>query len=440
MSGSSHLQRRGGAFYFCRRVPKRVAHLDGRRFVRQSIGKIRTMAEGTARAKAAELSVKLDAYWDALLEGDQDRAQERHLGFVRLAQTFGFDHLSAAEITAKGPAEIERRVAAIQAVTPATQEPAEDAVVAVLGLSSPPQKMLSELPDWFFNHSVEAARRKTGEALHGWKTRRRTAFQMLIDSAGGDKPTSELTRADLVAFKSSLGDRIKGGELKVASANRRMNDAFGILSAVERALKIGLPSHADLRFSMRGERAASALVFDLSFLQDRFLATGAMDRLNPEARAIVYALVETGARPKEICNLRPEDIRLDGNIPHIQIRFMEDAELKTDASERDIPLVGAALLAFQAFPAGFPRYRLKANRLSAAANKTLRDVGLLPSQGHKLYSLRHTFENRRPSGVAERLWSDLFGHEPGREKYGRPSLEDKLEILERIALRPPERI
>ena len=52
--------------------------------------------------------------------------------------------------------------------------------------------------------------------------------------------------------------------------------------------------------------------FPTSFIQNELLRTGALDRLNLEARCIVYVMVETGLRPSEICGLSSNDIVLDG--------------------------------------------------------------------------------------------------------------------------------
>jgi integrase len=66
-------------------------------------------------------------------------------------------------------------------------------------------------------------------------------------------------------------------------------------------------------------------------------------------------VLETGARPSEIINLSKARIVLDAEIPYIRIQA-EGRLLKTDHSERDIPLVGLALEAMKRHPNGFPRY------------------------------------------------------------------------------------
>lgn len=129
-------------------------------------------------------------------------------------------------------------------------------------------------------------------------------------------------------------------------------------------------------------------------MQDRILADGALDGMNDEQRRLVYLIAETGLRLSEACNLTRERIVLDALVPHVQIR--EDGRrMKTLQSERDIPLVGVALLAMQAQPNGFPRYRDETRgALSGAANKFLNKHGLRPTPNHSIYSLRHTFEDR----------------------------------------------
>ena len=60
-------------------------------------------------------------------------------------------------------------------------------------------------------------------------------------------------------------------------------------------------------------------------------------------------------------------IRLEAPIPHICV-VPEGRDIKTDQSKREIPLVGVALMAMREQPDGFPRYRDKADVLSALAN------------------------------------------------------------------------
>ena len=125
------------------------------------------------------------------------------------------------------------------------------------------------------------------------------------------------------------------------------------------------------------------------------------------------------ARVNRSIGLIEEDIVLDELIPYIWIRARENKALKTLTSERKIPLVGAALYAFQRLPSGFSHYRT-ADTASTTINKFLRECDLKPTPSHSLYSLRHTFKDRlRDAGAPEEVIDELMGHKKLEPKYGR---------------------
>ena len=128
-------------------------------------------------------------------------------------------------------------------------------------------------------------------------------------------------------------------------------------------------------------------------------------------------------------------------MTHVKI-LPEGRRLKTDDSEREIPLVGVALAAMRLHPKGFPRYRDKSSGLSATLNKYLTENGLRPTTDHSVYSLRHSFKDRLIGAEApDSLIDSLMGHKTYKPKYGKgPSLELKLKFMERIAFRSPERL
>ncbi|WP_245296450.1 tyrosine-type recombinase/integrase [Methylorubrum extorquens] len=209
---------------------------------------------------------------------------------------------------------------------------------------------------------------------------------------------------------------------------------------IDRARRLGLESvFSEMR--IKGGKNGQRVAFDPAFVQAKYLADGALDGLNDEARMVVYMLVETGLRLSEACNLTAETIRLDAEVPHVMVR-PDGRRMKTDQSEREIPLVGVSLMAAQASPGGFPRYRDKAASLSANVNKLLRGRGLLPVEGQTLYSFRHTFEDRLTAVEApDKVAAALMGHKYHRPRYGvGPSLKQKLEWLQRVAFDQPPSI
>ncbi|MEI9899020.1 MAG: hypothetical protein WDN31_01590 [Hyphomicrobium sp.] len=56
------------------------------------------------------------------------------------------------------------------------------------------------------------------------------------------------------------------------------------------------------------------------FIQQKLLADGAFEGVNPQARGVLCLMVETGIRPSEACGLAEEDIRLDCSVPHVCCR------------------------------------------------------------------------------------------------------------------------
>ncbi len=160
------------------------------------------------------------------------------------------------------------------------------------------------------------------------------------------------------------------------------------------------------------------------------------DGLNAEALAIFLVLIETGARPSEICNLPPERIHLKANVPYITVDFQEDRVIKTESSVRDIPLIGVALAVMHRFPNGFPRYRDREDTLSATLMKHLRAKKLLPTEAHRVYSTRHSFEKRMlEAGLDYEFRKSILGHSIDREKYGDGgSMDWRLEQLKTIEL------
>jgi len=115
--------------------------------------------------------------------------------------------------------------------------------------------------------------------------------------------------------------------------------------------------------------------FSDEWIQGKILAPGALAGMNDLGRAILLAPVETGCRPAELCNIVPEDIFLDAEVPYIHVRARinpdDTRDIKTGQSDRSIPIVGVALDVFRRHPNGGSRY--KDNSYSAAANKYLKE-------------------------------------------------------------------
>ena len=107
-------------------------------------------------------------------------------------------------------------------------------------------------------------------------------------------------------------------------------------------------------------------------------------------------------RLSEAAGLHINDIMLDNDIPHIDLKPHPWTELKTKVSQRRIPLVGASLWAAKriketnSYPVyAFPRYNntstTNGNSASAAINKWLKPR--VP-EGCVIHSFRHSMRDR----------------------------------------------
>jgi integrase len=124
--------------------------------------------------------------------------------------------------------------------------------------------------------------------------------------------------------------------------------------------------------------------------------------IDDEARWLVALISDTGMRLSEAAGLSVDDIKLDCEIPHIDLKPHAWRGLKTRGSQRQIPLVGASLWAAKRVketsttsPYAFPRYTsakgTNANSASAAINKWLKPR--VP-EGCVIHSFRHSLRDR----------------------------------------------
>lgn len=228
-------------------------------------------------------------------------------------------------------------------------------------------------------------------------------------------------------------DRIKEEKVSSRTANKNIDHLGKVFKLVneEKRLNINLPL-GGLRIK-EGAKVTRPPFSD-QWIRDELLAPGALDELNPEARAIFLVMINTGARPSEIVALTRNTIHLNHNIPHISIE-PEDRAMKTQYSLRLIPLVGVSLEAIRTFPDGFPTYRGTDN-LTKDVNAYLSQHALRETENHSLYSLRHSFEDRLlRAAVDERIRRDLMGHRLNRERYGKGAdLQMLYDLLAPIAI------
>ncbi|WP_417261636.1 DUF6538 domain-containing protein [Celeribacter sp.] len=413
--------------YMRKRVPRRFQDVEEREFVWLSL---HTDSQTVAREKANMIWAECIEAWEALQDGHSEDGEKKLAGAKRLAARRGYRYMPAEKVADLPLEEIIDRVEK-------SRKP--DGTVnrieaqALLGGVEPPAMTLSKSLETYWELAESDTFGKTDDQIRRWKNPRKKAFRNFIGVVG-DKPINEITVDDVLDFRKWLSDRMTGQN--AISANSANKDIRHISSTLRRVvmmkrLNIDLPfSGMAFKEGKKNTRAP----FSTQWITEKLLAPGALDGLNLEARCVLIGMINTGYRPSEATGLLPHHIRLDADIPYIDIK-PEGRQLKNASSERIIPLAGVSLEAFRECAMGFPRYRFK-DTLSDTVNKFLRENKLLETDKHTLYGLRHSFEDRMlAAGVDERIRRDLFGHSLGRERYGKgATLEHALGEIKKIAI------
>jgi integrase len=419
--------KRDGRYYFRRRVPDHLRRFDTRESVKIAL---KTGDPAVAARRAIIQNEILEKYWQGLISNKAAHDQAQYRDAVATARSFGFTYKSLAEI-ASGPVDdIVERLRAVRSTNDRDGNAA-----ALLGAVSQPKLLLSEALDQYFTLTADRLKGKSDLYRRKWENPRKKAVASFI-AAVGDKAVADITRRDILDLRKWWVERIAREGLNPLSGNKDLIHLKDILRVMARELEIDEALDVRTLFldtAFRGVKASRS-PFDAAFVQNKILADGALEGLNDEARAIIYLMADTGARVSEITGLLPEDIVLDDEIPHICIRPNKIRTLKTPQSERQIPLVGAALAGARMMPGGFPRYAGRES-VSNLINKFFDGKGLRPTAGHTLYSLRHTFKDRlRDVQAPEELINSLMGHATRGPHYGRGHLlKMKKEWLDKIA-------
>lgn len=425
---SSFLIQRNGWYHYFRRVPAHLRRYDGRTHIRVAL---KTKDAATARRLAAVQNDAVEAFWRTLVASPGARPVEQaYRDAVNTARAHGFAYRSSIEIAEGSLRDVLDRLAAAESAGAQRGR-------AILGAIDRPTMLISDALTTYFTLTGDRMVGKSPDFIRKWSNPRKRAAANFI-AAVGDKPVKDICREDLLAFRRWWMARISEGEMNPGTANKDLIHLKDVLRVVVSDLGGDAAMEVDVLFTglnFRDEKNSRA-PFAAAFVQDTILAPGALDDLNVEARALIYIMADTGCRVNEVIGLLPDDIFLDAPIPYIWIRPNKKRTLKTRSSNRQIPLVGAAVAGIRMVPRGFPRYKV-ADSVSNLVNQYFENHDMKPTPDHTLYSLRHTFKDRlRDAGAPEEVIDNLMGHSSRGPKYGRGHvLETKLKWLQQIAFK-----
>ena len=421
------IRSRGKTLSYYRRVPKRYESVEPRKMIWMSL---HTDSMSEAEAKAGPAWEQLVAGWEARLAGDTTDAEGRFQAARDLAEARGFRYMRVDKVARLPTEELLDRIAAVPVDRghPDLREAA-----ALLGGAKEPGITVTRALELYWELARQKAFGKSADQVRKWQNPRRKAIKTFV-TVVGDKLISEITGDDMLDFRAWWLDRIENEGLSPGSANKDLIHLGDVLKTVNKMKRLNLVLPlSDLNFK-EGE-AVPRPPFSDAWIRGKILKPGALDGLNEDARLILLAMINTGARPSELAALTSAQIRLDRDVPHISIEPVV-RQLKSANARRVIPLCGISLAAMRARPDGFARYRDSSASLSATVNKYLRGNGLMETSRHTLYGLRHSFEDRMlAAGIDERIRRDLMGHALERERYGKgASLEHLQDLVQTTAL------
>ena len=429
MKENENLRLRGKMYSLRRRVPERYSSVDTRDEVWVSL---HTDSLTQAKEKASKVWEEHIAGWEARLSGRSADAS-KHFDAVReLAKAKGVKYVPVGQVANLPIDELLERIEAIGQVK---GTPSHADAQAMLGAIDTPSLLLSEALEEYWDLAKDKVLKKSPDQLRRWRNPRIKAVNNFIRVVA-DKPIADISRDDMLDFRKWWLMKVSVEKRDPSTANKDFTHLGSVLKTVNNMKKLGLDLPLGGLGLKEGKRKPRPQ-FSVEWIKTKLLAPGALDQLEPQARGIFLAMINTGARPSELANLMPDHIVLEHEYPHVIITEEErdeERELKSGNAERIIPLAGVSLDAMKEFPNGFPLYHDNPT-LSDVTNSYLTRHGLRETPKHVAYSLRHSFEEcLRKAAIDERLRTELFGHAYFREKYGEPQLDELTDALQLIAL------
>lgn len=267
-----------------------------------------------------------------------------------------------------------------------------------------------------------------------------------------DTAIEAISRKDTAAFRDALAGR----GWTPSTVNKRLKTISAVINhAIHEGSLPGI-ENPFAKVSVRDERDKRDLrdpltVDEIAAVADR------LEGFNDEARLIWMLMAYTGARVGEVSGLDWADVRLTDKTPHIIIRDNEHRTIKTGTSRREVPLVGAALGALNAWAAGrqqsgavFPRYARQRDGASSILLQAMKKAKAWEKGRKVVHSLRHSHKDWMRRAAPVDMADRVHGHASGgvARNYGGDQLLDivaghikaahEAAGLEKIAFMPPD--
>lgn len=401
----------GGVYYFRRRIPDDVQkHYPGNK-TGSLYYSLKTKDLKEAGRKAHQEALRQDAMWKAMRNGDVTHGPEVVDAAMEILRSYGLNpgdgrvqgndqngldsFLNELEDQARmeGAPLDSREAEQVSRHWTEFLPPAYKAAGDLLYGSKPPVFLSIALTEF------QLQKRETEDTKAGLD-RVRVVNEFIAQF--GDQPIEQYSRDQANQFVKFL--RNKGN--KRSTIVRRLNSIRPVFRTAAREHEL-----EDRRIfeSLNIPEDATEVAQRVPYSEDEIrLIQEACREKDDDRRWIIALISDTGMRLGEAVGLKTSDVILDASNPHVLIRPNEARSLKTNGSERVVPLVGASLWAAErAFSSAkgdflFPRYinqsggKPKANPTSASQTliKWLRSQPIEDADRKGNHSFRHSVQDR----------------------------------------------
>ena len=288
-----------------------------------------------------------------------------------------------------------------------------------------------------------------GEAIDAFVTERQSsgewtpayvqpaqALAHMQDFLGAEAPLNEITRDDVIRWRSQLVDGVNrnGKRKSVNTVNKYLVHAGSMFRWARDVQKwIQFDPTIKTKLKQHGTRARLPLS-QAEIEQVRHAYRFEPDEIQLELELLLY----TGARLSEIHQLQVQDVILDAPVPYIDLEGVNDEEgrqLKNANSARKVPLHPEILDRVRTFidgmadrPTHRPFNRIRAASFGQKFTKFCRPF--LKDKRKTLHSLRHTMSGElQNAGVQEYLINQILGHAQQTMSTGQYGGHVQLEVL-----------
>jgi len=419
-----YLLRKSGLLYYQRAIPNDLKpHYSGKSLIRINL---KTLDPVKATQLCAQYAAREDILWKQIRSGQDPNLTtvETRQAAEALLASWGAERGDALRWNVNNPQdretcdkilqyfETQYGVGFICGFSPKrpndVQSPIEHEALRLLNERPEERRIL--LSDALEHYLAE---HKNGQDLRLARDTQR-AIGIVVQIVG-DLPLQYYTREHARAVRDAL---VPGHS--TATVRRRLKSISAVFNLGRREFDLVWAANPFERMPIQKEGQDEEK--RLPFTHDE-LATISKSCMkgNDDIRWIVAMQFGTGARLGEIVGLRREDVFLDAEIPHINIRPHENLgrSLKTPGSERKVPLIGlglwAAKQAIQNARGGgwlFPRYAqdndIRATHASNTVNKWISETLGIKKTSH---SFRHSMKDLlRNVGCPDDIQRQLLGH------------------------------